>query len=116
MSNQNENKSSKNSIHNLIKIICVIVYFISLIVYYVCMASLLSEIFKGSFISALHVFLIIFSMFVAPIVLLVLIYPFYALAHLCQKADIIDDRQKEIEMLVAKIVVEEREANNHKDN
>ena len=101
--------------HNTVKSFCVIVYFTLLIFFYVCMVLLLIDIFKDNVISALNVFLIISSMVIAPIVLMVFMYPIYALAHLCQKVEVIDDRQKEIELLIAKIVVEERE-NNNKNN
>lgn len=89
--------------HERVKDFCTFVYIVSLIIFYVAMAYVLYKIFSSKEIIVINVILIIASMIIAPIAFMVCIYPIYALAHLCQKTEKIEEKQKEMELLVAEV-------------
>ena len=115
----NDNKSISDSIfkHDLIKKICVVMYFVFLICFYASMFYvIITSVYFSKKIDVLYIILMICSMLIAPFVFLLLLYPIYALAHLCQKSEKNNDNQKEIELLITKLIIDNKKSKTELEN
>ena len=112
MMNELNNMSDRFFNFKLIKSICIIMYFVLLILEYFLDLWWLYNIIDSKDINTLYVILDVIVIIVAPFIILILIFPIYALAYLCEKNKRISEEQLVIERMVGKIIVEDMKKDN----
>lgn len=116
-------KEENNNIfdHKLVKKICIVLYFISLATFVVGWLWKFADyikLYKGNS-DPFIIFIFIMSLVFSPFLLMLAIYPLYAIAYIADKNRQIVEEQEVIEHLLAKIAVLEQEAkakNNEEEN
>ena len=107
--------------HKLMKKICIALYFILLAIFVVVWTWRFCDYIKinKNHIDAFEVFIYILSLVLSPLVMLIIVYPLYAIAYIADKNRQIVEEQEVIEHLLAKIAVLEQETktkNNEEEN
>ena len=91
---------------NFMKKFCVIIYLVFLSILIVAILWHLIDYIRGNNnIDALTVFLILVKLFLTPFLLLLVVYPVYALAYISNKNKQIIDEQQIIERLLSMQVI-----------
>lgn len=101
--------------YNRIKIICVAIYFLLLLLAWtLILFSMLTYINDNTYINSFVILKHVIAFFVTPLVLLLIIYPLYALAYISEKSKRINEEQIIIEHLLARIAVNEEKGQDDK--
>ena len=103
--------------YDTVKKICIFIYFILVILGWVCIIiNLISYIEKHKdYIDAIVILYAVIGIGLVPILVMLMVYPLYALAYISEKNHQIREEQEIIEHLVARIVInEDKEKDNNK--